>query len=151
MLELVTDRTQAHVDLLKRLRKKSWASMTASEQAAWYGEAAKGAYNYTDLNRVETAVSVLSEMLDLNLKTKTDWTMWDRPTRSEMNRYLGNVIKIREMCTAIQDIPTLPNTMDNLNYKDANNIEMVLGMAYETYKLIAANWIRSGEIYSGEV
>lgn len=149
--ELITDRTQAHVNLLKRLLKKPWTSMTASEQEAWYGEAAKGAYNYTDLNRVETAVGVLSDMLDLNLETKTNWTIWDRPTRGEMDRYLGNVAKIRNMCLSVPNIPTLPSSMDNLNYNDANNIELVLLLAYETYRLVSAAWIRSGEVYSGEV
>lgn len=149
--ELITDRTQAHVNLLKRLLKKPWTSMTASEQEAWYGEATKGAYNYTDLNRVEAAVGILSDVLSLNLETKTDWTVWDRPTRNEMDRYLGNVAKIRNACLSIPDIPTLPSSMDNLNYKDANNIEMVLLLAYEAYKSISETWVRGGEIYCGEV
>ena len=77
MVELITDRTQYHVTLLNRLRKKAWSSMTASEQAAWYGDAAKGAYNYTDLNRVETAVKEIAEKLGLSLVTKTNWTLWE--------------------------------------------------------------------------
>lgn len=151
MLELITDRTQAHVDLLKRLRKKPEYSMDSSEKTQWLNVAAKGAYNYSDLNRVETAVGVLSEMMGLNLVTKTNWTLLDRPTRSDMSRYLGNVAKIREACATAPDMPQLPDSMDNLTYKDANNIEKVLLVAYETYETIASTWIRSGEIYSGEV
>jgi hypothetical protein len=41
--------------------------------------------------------------------------------------------------------------MDNLAYKDANNIEKVLLMAYENYELLTESWVWSGEIYCGEV
>jgi hypothetical protein len=121
--------------------------MTAAEQASWYDDVAKGAYNYTDLNRVESAVGVLADILNVSVVTKTNWTMWDKPTQSEMSRYLGNVAKIRERCSFLPNLPTLPGSMDNLNYKDANNIELVLLLAYEYIE----SSIQSGEIYSGEV
>ena len=146
MLNLITDRSQSHVNRLIALQARDWESMTAAEKEAWYGEAAKGAYNYTDLNRVETAVGVMADILGMSLVTKTNWTKWDRPTRSEMSRYLGNVAKIRSRYSQAL-MPTLPTSMDNLTYKDANNIELVLLRAYE----FAESSIQSGEIYSGEV
>lgn len=147
MLNLITDRSQAHINRLLALQAKGWANMTSAEQAEWYGVAAKGAYNYTDLNRVETAVALVGKILGLSLVTKTDWTLWDNPTQSEMNRYLGNVAKIRERCIPVPGLPSLPNSMSELDYRGANNIEMVLTMAYES----ASKYIQSGEIYSGEV
>jgi hypothetical protein len=147
LLELVTDRAKYHVDMLKRLRKKAWSNMNPSEQAAWYGEAAKGAYNYTDLNRVESAVATVGGILGLSLTTKTNWTKWDIPSKSEMDRYLGNVAKIRNHCASVPNLPPLPSSMNGLNYTDANNIELVLLRAYE----FAMSSIQSGEIYSGEV
>ncbi len=147
MLNLITDRSQAHVNRLLALQSRGWENMTAAEQAEWYDSIAKGAYNYTDLNRVETAVGVLANVLGLSLTTKTDWTKWDRPTNSEMSRYLGNVAKIRSRCSFIRNLPTLPSSMDNLTYKDANNIELVLFRVYEYIE----SYIQSGEIYSGEV
>ena len=39
----------------------------------------RGAYNYTDFNRVESAVSYLSAALGLSLVTKTNWTANDIP------------------------------------------------------------------------
>jgi hypothetical protein len=121
--------------------------MTASEQEEWYGEIAKGAYNYNDLNRVETAVAELATVYRLSVVTKTDWTVWDKPTQSDMERYLGNVRKIRECCASAPNFPTLPNSMSNLNFVGANNIELTLRRAYE----VAEASIQSGEIYSGEV
>lgn len=174
LLELITDRTQYHVTLLNRLRKKSWSSMTASEQSVWYGEAAKGAYNYTDLNRVEAAVAELAEMLGMTLTTKTDWTLWDVPVASEMERYLGNVVAIRDACPGSPTFPEIPASMSGLTYEGANNIEKVLMLAYQSIKenehecvlgkfvlgkctLIGTtsentdSSIRSGDIYCGEV
>lgn len=131
MVELITDRTQYHVTLLNRLRKKPWNSMTSSEQMAWNGEAAKGAYNYTDLNRVETAVSELAVELGLSLTTKTNWTLWDIPVQSDMDRYLGNVAAIRDACPGEVAFPDLPDSMNNLSFEGANSIEKVLLLVYE--------------------
>ena len=88
----------------------------------------KGAYNYSDLNRVERMVAEISSLAGLNLTTKTDWSMWDIPKASDMRRYLSNIKAIREYCGSTQE---LPNTMDNLTYIYANNIEKILMEAME--------------------
>jgi hypothetical protein len=108
--------------------------MTTSERAAWEGEAAKGAYNCVDLNRVEAVCSELADAFGLSLATKTNWQWKDIPTKPDMERYLNNVALIRDHCATITDIsdyPTLPNTMENLTVEDANNIERVLELAWE--------------------
>ena len=94
-------------------------------------EVTKGAYNYSDLNRVERAVAELSDMLGLGLATKTDWAMWDIPTASDMERYLGNVALIRQQFENEITIPALPLSMNKLTYTDANNIELVLSAVYK--------------------
>jgi hypothetical protein len=107
--------------------------MTASERKTWNDEAAKGAYNYTDLNRVETVVAEIAALLGFSLTTKTDWSLWDIPVKSDMDRYLDNVRTIRNYCTRLgnaSDFPTLPTSMDDLTLEGANNIEKVLKMAY---------------------
>lgn len=150
MVNLITDRSLEHVNLHRRLAEKGWSNMTTSERTTWQsGDATKGAYNYTDLNRVETAVAELSEFFRLGLKTKTDWGNWDIPYLKEqgVERYLNNVKRVRDACPSSLGFPTLPNSMDNLTYEGANNIEKVLVLAYQYAESIA----RSGEIYSGEV
>lgn len=151
MVELVIDRSQSHVNLLKTLRKKPWSSMSEDEQSAWYGEAAKGGYNYTDLNRVETAVAELAGQLGLTLTTKTDWTCWDMPVQSDMERYLGNVAAVRDACPGNAEFPSLPTNMSKLTYVGANNIEKVLKIVYECMSKSNEDYIQSGEIYCGEV
>lgn len=91
--------------------------------------ATKGAYNYSDLNRVERAVEEISEALGLGLTTKTNWTMWDVPRQSEMARYLNNV---KAIATAIGSTIELPDSMDKLTYETANDIEKTLLAAHES-------------------
>ncbi len=106
--------------------------------------ATKGAYNFSDLNRVERAVAEISEILGLDLPTKTDWAMWDIPRSADMERYLNNVRIIRRAFSVETEIP---NTINELTYSGANNIERVLLDGYERL-----NWQpRSGELFCGEV
>lgn len=92
-------------------------------------ETTKGAYNYSDLNRVERVVKEISDSEGLGLVTKNDWTMWDIPKASDMSRYLSNVKAIQEYAgTSIE----LPDTMDNLTYEYANNIEKVIEAGLST-------------------
>lgn len=92
-------------------------------------DATKGAYNYSDLNRVERAVEEISDRVGLNLTTKTNWIMWDLPTETDMNRYLSNVTVIKEHFGINISLPT---SMNNFTYEYANNIELVLDRAYES-------------------
>ena len=90
--------------------------------------ATKGAYNYSDLNRVERAVAEISDRASLGLVTKTDWGAWDIPRTADMTRYLGNIKAIKTKYGI--NIP-LPDSMENLTYEVANNIEAILLAAYD--------------------
>lgn len=90
-----------------------------------------GTYNYTDLNRVESAVSTLQTALNdagcnLNLTVKTDWPITDTPTQSDMERYRSNVSAIRAALTALSTTPAVPTSMRFLTFQGANNIEKIL-------------------------
>ena len=91
--------------------------------------ATKGAYNYSDLNRVERAVEEISDLAGLGLVTKTDWGMWDIPRASDMTRYLSNIRSIKNKYGI--NIP-LPDSMNHLTYETANNIEKILLAAYQS-------------------
>lgn len=139
MIELVTDRTQHHVTRLKQLRLIGWNNMSENQKAEYRGYAAKGAYNYTDLNRVESAVAEISQILGLGLVTYVRWDPKYNPNRVtpgnifDPDRYLNNVVAIRDACAALTDeeFPPLPTSMDKLTYEGANNIERVLEIAYK--------------------
>lgn len=178
---LITDRTQAHVDRLKQLMKIGWQNMTDDEKAEYISGGAdqltdmngeplfdsqneplysadlsgvqKGAYNYTDLNRVEEAVDYIADELvqapaDLQafatslgvawdssfelpydendytgLTVKTDWTDEDIPNVTDMARYLGNLQLIQ---AALPVLTVAPSSMNALDYNGANAIEQML-------------------------
>lgn len=112
-------------------------------------EATKGAYNYSDLNRIELAVAELAEKTNIALTTKTNWVMWDIPTESELERILENVKALREHYSVEAE---LPNTMVKLTYIDANNIEKVLcAVSDKIVTVYDRGELYCGELYCGEV
>lgn len=150
MVELVTDRTQDHVKRLSLLSAKGWNNLTQDEKTEYEEYASKGAYNYTDLNRVETAVSEISKSLGLSLVTKTNWTMWDVPTQLDMKRYLNNVVTIKSLYPGAKT-PVLPSSMSGLTYEGANNIEKVLEIIRGYEGESGRVFYRSGDLFCGEV
>lgn len=129
LIEFVTDRTQQHVKRLKKLQSIGWENLSSSQKKEYQGYAAKGAYNYTDLNRVEAAVAEIAPALGLTLSTSTDWTNWST-VHGSLDRYLNNVKAIRDACPGDLGFPPLPDSMNHLTYEGANNIEKVLEIAY---------------------
>ena len=107
----------------------------------------KGAYNYSDLNRVELAVAEIAKSLGLPVATKTNWGPWDVPKQSDMARYLGNVWAIRELLPMKEDLPVLPSSLYSMSYTTANDIEIILATAEEYTQQL----YRCGELYCGEV
>lgn len=185
---LITDRTADDAQKALNLSKLQWSEMSDAQKAEWSGSL-KGSYNASDLNRVENAVAYLAETLrllrpklqdyaksldvgwdvffagnydpeDLNLETKTDWTKEDAPTAEAMERYLANVVTLRNALNYATD--RLPSSMRNLTWQGANAIERALkGLDAAikefrtTAKLDMENaaqaWFYSGDIYTGEV
>lgn len=135
-MELITDRTESDV-------------LLGNE---------KGLYGPEDLNRVETAVREIAEQITalgfaLQLPTKTDWGLpgnfsvsgW--PVVSQMERYLQNVSQIQKVFVISGK---LPESMENLDWNGANNIEKVLETAFGRIDGIKQSYRYSGEIYAGE-
>ena len=165
MIQLITDRTNADVNRANEINKKvysAWASATANytdssavidpvqiaestltdqEFAEWLA-GLKGAYNYSDLNRVEAAVAELSELVQMDLITKTDWAVWDVPTKKNMNRYISNLRAVKSRYKVKTEIP---NAMDGFTYESANNIEKMLSEACEAMS-IPDGWKKYGAI-----
>lgn len=110
-------------------------------------------YNYSDLNRVEAKTAEAAELLTAQgyvttVVVKTDWSMTDFPTQTEMNRYLGNVKKCVNNFCQMPGV-TLPDTMDKLDYIGANNIEKTLVDIEKLLEYMLAVMRYSGTFYSG--
>lgn len=155
MLNLITDRVAADVVRWKELHDKGWEAMTAEERAEWLG-GMKGSYNYTDMNRVESAVRELETRfyqrgIKLSLTTKTNWGKTSWPTKSDMSRYFRNVAAIRDAVVVDLGTPTAPTATTLLDYKKANDIEKILGAVDNWLDRVDSCQMYSGDLYLGEV
>ena len=151
-IEMITDRSQSDIVIAKSLFRKGFNGMTDAEKSAFLA-GLRGAYNYTDFNRVESAVEYLSKRLYnipseiealaeqlgvapdsllmagfegekyADVEVKTDWTANDYLTGNDRNRYLQNLLLI---LSGFQDTSKIPTTLSGLTYLGANNIEKSL-------------------------
>lgn len=116
----------------------------------------KGTYNASDLNRVGEAVAYLAGVLNgygyaVAVSPKTDWTAQDTPTEAQMQRYLDDVAALRAALAVMETTPEVPADMAKLTYAEANNIEQILKDIDRLLTNMAAAWLCSGDVYSGEV
>lgn len=116
----------------------------------------KGAYNASDMNRVNNDLLFLQEYLrklgvsvELRFASRI-WQMEDIPTIPEFEGYLSDVDVIRNAIVQSDDTPETPD-LYYFDYSAANDIEKIL---YDTYMLLKhseESSYYSGDIYAGEV
>jgi hypothetical protein len=152
---LITDRTQADVDRYTELRLKYLSGMTAEEKAEWETHL-KGAYNYTDMNRVESAVEYVANRLTeagygVIPVVKKNWTLTDKPTLVDLNRYMKNISDIRSVLATYETTPEAPTTERRLSFQAANAIEQILADVDELVSKMVSAYFYSNDLYSGEV
>ena len=152
---LITDRTQADVDRYTELRLKYLSGMTAEEKAEWETHL-KGAYNYTDMNRVESAVEYVANRLTeagygVVPVVKKNWTLTDKPTLADLNRYMKNISDIRSALATYETTPEAPTTERRLSFQAANAIEQILADVDDLVSKMVSAYFYSNDLYSGEV
>lgn len=117
---------------------------------------AKGFYNATDLNRVDAAVEYVAGRFqalgyDCPVSVKKDWSESDTPTASQMETYRQNIATLRRQIAVMRTTPETPETIRQLDYIRANNIEQILMDLDQLLTNIKKSWYFSGELYAGEV
>ena len=152
---LITDRTQADVERHAELKAKGWQGMTDDEKAEWE-TSLKGAYNYTDMNRVEKAVEYVSNRLTeagyvVTPIVKKNWNGTDKPTFGDLQRYMKNIADIRAALTTFSTTPEAPSTEKKLTYQMANAMEQILIDVDDLITRMIGAYFYSGDLYSGEV
>lgn len=154
-MNLITDRTAADVERYLTLRNKGFENLTAAEKTEWLSNM-KGAYNYTDLNRVEDAVQYLANKLRergyrADVSARKTWTMSSLPTLSDMNTYLENIKILRNAFATLSTTPQAPSTIKGFTYKEANAIEQIIVDVDQLLDNMMSAWFFSGDLFSGEV
>ena len=134
LLTLVTDRTAMDV-----------ANKTA-----------KGFYNATDLNLVGAAVEYVAGRFQAlgyvcPVSVKKDWSESESTTASLMETYRQNIATLRRQIAVMQSTPETPETIRQLDYIRANNIEQILLDLDALINKLIKSWYFSGELYAGEV
>lgn len=119
-------------------------------------ETAKGSYGASDLNRVGLAVRELTSLLvgqgvAVVTAPKTDWSESDIPRESDAERYLGNVVALRDAVGAGDRARPLPVSMQCLTYEGANAIEATLEVVFARIENMLSGQIYCGEFICGEV
>ena len=152
---LVTDRTEADASRYSELRDKGWAAMTTAERAEWVA-GMKGAYNASDLNRVASAMSYLSQRFasagySVPISSPADWDNGDIPRKDDLDTYLDDLRRIRAALAVMDTTPSAPESMDYLTWAKANDIEKILVDVGDALGRLLLSPFYSGEIYSGEV
>ena len=171
---LVYDRTQSDVDRVFILKNKiltEGLNALTSEEKAEYMEGMKGAYNYTDMNRVGQAVIYIAERMTglpeelaayreskgvgddpmyevpydpstVVVSAKTDWAMGDTPTHSLISTYLNNLTVLRKQLDLPAYAPVVPTNLDHLTFETANSIEYLLYIIYQAFLAVEAELYR---------
>lgn len=116
----------------------------------------KGTYNSSDLNRVGHAINYIAGRLRdagyiVNVSPKTNWTNGDIPDTPSMDHYVADLREIRGALTLAVNTPNVPDSMANLSYEQANDIEKMLLAVDETIELIRSIMLRVDQnfLYSG--
>lgn len=107
----------------------------------------KGFYNVSDVQRVNSYIQYLSDVLGLNL-TVTNVSLGQALTREQMNDILNNINAIRAVWYVASDTPQTPIAV-NWNYQKANNIEKILKALDEFYQSSQIDKIYSGTFRAG--
>ena len=165
---LVTNRSSNDVAYVRQLVERFVAgTATDADREAWNSVALKGAYNYTDLNRVNAAMSAINDLLQAagyattykpyEVVTSPDssptnaWVESDMPTVAQMHDYLTNIQGLRNILTVYDTTPIVPTDMNELTIVKANNIEQILVDIEQLIRWMIAGYVRSSapSFYSG--
>lgn len=152
---LITDRAAQDVDRVKILAEKAWQDMTTEERTEWLSPL-KGAYNYTDLNRVEEAVAYVAERLGAYGYISyqpfvRQWSSEDIPNSTDLARYFGNVAMLRRAVSVWASTPAAPSGVDGFGANEANALEQILLDVDLVLTRISQAWFYSNDLYSAEV
>lgn len=150
-MEAIYDRNLLDVQIAKEFREKilknGFESLSDEEKAQWL-TGLKGCINYTDLNRIEKNCATLSDIFNLNLITKTDWSVADalNARNADFARIRSNVEKIRQTKYVYSTTPSTP-TLPLNRYDKINDLERILYDVYTLYNINATNYDYMGELY----
>lgn len=143
----VYDRTQADADRVKTLAAIGWDAMTPEERTEWKS-GMKGAFNKSDIKRIENDCSIIAQLLNLPMATYKD-NLPEFPTINYFIDMLRNVAAIRSAGTVNKDTPEVPAMPVN-TWQKLNAVERILHDVYENYHS-DFGYYAGEELFTGEL
>jgi hypothetical protein len=146
MLDLITDRTQADFENWLTLSLIKWDDMTAEQKETW-SVPMKGAYNFTDLNRVGAAMLTLQALFascgyTVSVNVRADYAMGERPTPAEMDAYIQSLKNLKAVVPVSTASP--PDSMNGGTVVIWNNIERILLAVEAAITSLSRIFLRAG-------
>lgn len=144
--DAVTDRSQADIDKVKQYIEIGYSNLSSAQKSEWLN-GMKGAFNASDIERIENNVELLKQVLRLNITTYYNNTP-TYPTEAYFANLVSNVETIRNAYCIHASTPTTPEMPIN-GFKQINDIEHIL---YDVYDIIMHNfhYYAGEEIYAGD-
>lgn len=153
-VKMITDRSPSDVEIAKSIIKKGFSKITDSEKEMFLA-GLRGAYNYSDVNRVEGAIEYLANRLaqtptdlkelaeSLGVSWNDDFfgmpydpedyenvetkTDWSANDVFTEKERVDYINKIKHVLSALDLVPeNFPQSLEKLNYAGANVIEKSL-------------------------
>lgn len=137
-LRFITDRTQEDVDRVKELQAKILSGEYTEDDWKAYLNDMKGALNYSDLDRIEANLELLSGWLNVSLVSMDRDVI---PRVPYFRNLLINVQKIRDSVYCPLDADDVPEMPIN-TYEKVNEIERILLVTFR-------RWLRNHDINLG--
>ena len=129
------------------MNNKNLEPLITDRTAADIGVTAKGFYNTSDIARINSYISYLSDALELGL-TVNNVALGQELTRAQMQAILDNINEIRAAWYVASDTPNTPQPF-NWDYQKANDIEKILLALDEFYQSSQIDKIYSGTFRAG--
>lgn len=129
------------------MNNKNLEPLITDRTAADIGVTAKGFYNTSDIARINSYISYLSDELGLGL-TVNNVALGQKLTRAQMQSIIDNVNAIRAAWYIASDTPNTPQPF-NWDYQKANDIEKILLALDEFYQSVQIDKLYSGTFRAG--
>ena len=129
------------------MNNKNLEPLITDRTSADVGVTAKGFYNTSDIARINSYISYLSDELGLGL-TVNNVALGQKLTRAQMQSIIDNVNAIRAAWYIASDTPNTPQPF-NWDYQKANDIEKILLALDEFYQSVQIDKLYSGTFRAG--
>lgn len=143
-MDAITDRSLRDVNRVKELLEKGYENFSDEEKEEWSGNM-KGSLNYSDLERIQNNIQLLSDVLELDLQV--DFVQ-ELPNEVFFDQLISNVEAIRNAYCTYETTPKTPEVPLN-TFSKWNDIEQIL---LDVYKILLSNfhYYSGRELYAGD-